>query len=364
MEELRPSALFGEHVAAGATMTPFAGWNMPLRYTSDREEHRAVRESVGKFDLSHMGQVEVEGPQAAAVLDYSLCTKPSTMPVGRARYSMMLAPDGGIIDDLIVYRLGEARYLAVPNGANRITVVEELTRRGREWCAKNEASESHSIVDRTLERALIAVQGPESLKAVVALLGPEDAERVAALGYYRALEAKVDGVPAMIARTGYTGETGYEIMLPASAAPDVWRKIEAKACGLASRDTLRLEAGMPLYGNELGRDVTPADAGAARLPADHEFVGGAALAEREPTWDLYALVGEGRRAARAGNTVMGEGREVGKVTSGALSPTLGYPIALARLEPGIAEGAVLDVDVRGTLQPMRVTTLPFYKRSR
>ena len=168
----------------------------------------------------------------------------------------------------------------------------------------------------------------------------------------------------MIARTGYTGETGYEIMLPASAAPDVWRKIEAKACGLASRDTLRLEAGMPLYGNELGRDVAPADAGAARLPADHEFVGGAALAEREPTWDLYALVGEGRRAARAGNTVMGEGREVGKVTSGALSPTLGYPIALARLEPGIAEGAVLDVDVRGTLQPMRVTTLPFYKRSR
>lgn len=364
MEELRPSALFDEHVAAGATMTPFAGWNMPLRYTSDREEHRAVRESVGKFDLSHMGQVEVEGPQAAAVLDYSLCTKPSTMPAGRARYSMMLAPDGGIIDDLIVYRLEEARYLVVPNGANRITVVEELTRRGREWCAKNEASESHSIVDRTLERALIAVQGPESLEAVVALLGPEDAERVAALGYYRALEAKVDGVPAMIARTGYTGETGYEIMLPASAAPDVWRKIEAKACGLASRDTLRLEAGMPLYGNELGRDVTPADAGAVRLPADHEFVGGAALAERKPTWDLYALVGEGRRAARAGNTAMSEGREVGKVTSGALSPTLGYPIALARLEPGIVEGAVLDVDVRGTLQPMRVTSLPFYKRPR
>ena len=284
MEELRPSALFGEHVAAGATMTPFAGWNMPLRYTSDREEHRAVRESVGKFDLSHMGQVEVEGPQAAAVLDYSLCTKPSTMPAGRARYSMMLAPDGGIIDDLIVYRLEEARYLVVPNGANRITVVEELTRRGREWCAKNEASESHSIVDRTLERALIAVQGPESLEAVVALLGPEDAERVAALGYYRALEAKVGGVPAMIARTGYTGETGYEIMLPASAAPDVWRKIEAKACGLASRDTLRLEAGMPLYGNELGRDVTPADAGAARLPADPEIVGGAALGARKPPW--------------------------------------------------------------------------------
>ena len=208
------------------------------------------------------------------------------------------------------------------------------------------------------------MQGPESLEAVVALLGPEDAERVAALGYYRALEAKVGGVPAMIARTGYTGETGYEIMLPASAAPDVWRKIEAKACGLASRDTLRLEAGMPLYGNELGRDVTPADAGAARLPADHEFVGAAALAERKPTWDLYALVGEGRRAARAGNTAMSEGREVGKVTSGALSPTLGYPIALARLEPGIVEGAVLDVDVRGTLQPMRVTSLPFYKRPR
>ncbi len=362
MEELLQSPLFDEHVAAGATMTPFAGWNMPLRYTSDREEHQAVRQSVGKFDLSHMGQVEVEGPQAASVLDYALCTKPSTMPVGRARYSMMLEPDGGIIDDLIVYRLGETRYLVVPNGANRIRVVEELTGRGRRWCVENGVSEEHSVADRTLERALIAVQGPESLAAVTELLSAEDGERVASLGYYRALEATVNGAPAMIARTGYTGETGYEIMLPASAAAQVWRKVEAKPCGLASRDTLRLEAGMPLYGNELGRDVTPADAGASRLPGDHEFVGSSALAEREPIWDLYALIGDGRRAARAGNKVLHGGREIGEVTSGVLSPTLGYPIALARLERGIDEGTVLDVDVRGTLQPMRVAALPFYKR--
>ncbi|MDO4888765.1 MAG: glycine cleavage system aminomethyltransferase GcvT [Actinomycetaceae bacterium] len=362
MEGLLSTALESTHIGLGAKMTPFGGWNMPLRYTSDREEHEAVRTDVGKFDLSHMGQVEIEGPQAAAVLDYSLCIRPSKMTLGRARYSMILTAEGGIIDDLIVYRLGDERFLAVPNAANRTVVVDELTARGRAWCAATGASEEHSITDRTLERSIIAVQGPRSLEKVAALLEGEDAQRLRELGYYRALEVEIGGVMAVVARTGYTGETGYEIMLPASAATEVWERVDAKPCGLSSRDTLRLEAGMPLYGNELGLDVTPVETGAARLVGPHEFVGSQALAQREQAWDLYGLVGEGRRASRAGNAVFVDGQESGVITSGVLSPSLGYPVALARLKPGIDVGAEVEVDVRGTRQPMRVVELPFYSR--
>lgn len=365
MGELLSTALENEHVAAGATMTDFAGWNMPLRFSSDRAEHEAVRTLVGKFDLSHMGQVEVEGPQAAQVLEYALCIRCSKMTLGRARYAMILNKEGGIIDDLIVYRLGEERFLVVPNGANRLRVLDELTARGRAWCKLHNVEEEHSITDRTLQRALIAVQGPKALETVTALMKEDDAATLKELGYYRAIESHVLGMPCVIARTGYTGEVGYELMVPSSGAVEIWRALDdVLPCGLASRDSLRLEAGMPLYGHELNEEVSPVDTGAASLVGPHEFVGSEALSSREAKYALYGLAGEGRRAARAGSKIFVGDKEVGSITSGILSPTLGYPVALALLEPGLEVGTPVYADVRGTLQAMNIVELPFYSRTR
>ncbi|MGO1943280.1 MAG: glycine cleavage system aminomethyltransferase GcvT [Ancrocorticia sp.] len=366
MAPLLETALISEHQRLGAKLTDFAGWAMPLRYRSDREEHAAVRERAGIFDLSHMAQIEVEGPGASEALDASFVTQPSTMPIGRARYTLLLAQDGGIIDDLIVYRLGTCSFLIVANAANRLVVRDELAARAR---ASNDGS-AVGVTDTTLHRALIAIQGPESAAIVRELLPKAERPILDELGYYRMSEVHMGG-PVRLARTGYTGETGYELMMPASAAANVWeraRKIGEShgllPCGLASRDTLRLEAGMALYGHELGRDVSPKDVGLAGLVKDHQFVGRAALAERPQDWDLYGLEGAGRRAARAGCAVNLNGHPIGEITSGVLSPTLGHPVALARLTPGLSEGTAVEVDVRGKTFPMTISHLPFYSRTR
>lgn len=361
---LNVTALETKHLELGATMTDFAGWNMPLRYTSDREEHTAVRERAGMFDLSHMGQIRVEGPDAGAVLDYSLVNILSGMPIGRARYSLMVDQAGGIIDDLIVYRNDDTDFLVIANGANRLTVVDELTSRSAAIEARV------AIQDNTESRCLIAVQGPASLDILLSVIDEEDRAAVAELGYYRHGRYALAGVPIHLARTGYTGERGYEVMADANAAIQLWDIIATageahglQPCGLSARDTLRLEAGMPLYGNELSRDVTPAGAGQGRVvKLDHEFVGAQALRSHgDPATSLYGLVGEGRRAARAGSLIRIDGEDVGEITSGVLSPTLGYPIALALLKPGIDEGQAVVADVRGKDQPMTVTALPFYQ---
>lgn len=352
------------HVNLGATMTDFAGWNMPLRYSSDRAEHTAVRERAGMFDLSHMGQIRIEGPDAAALLDYALVSIVSTMQAGRARYSLMVNEDGGIIDDLIVYRNEDVDFLVIANGANRVRVVDELTRRSAQIRAQV------AVQDNTVARALIAVQGPASLDVVASVVDrPDDLEL---LGYYRHGLFEVAGAQVHIARTGYTGERGYEIMADANRAIDLWNTLSAAGapfelipCGLSARDTLRLEAGMPLYGNELNESRTPADVGQGRVvKLDHDFVGADALRKAgDPSTSLYGLVGEGKRAARAGSTVSVDGDEVGVVTSGALSPTLGHPIALALLRKDLSVGHEVSVDVRGRSQPMMIANLPFYKSS-
>lgn len=361
--ELHRTALAPTHEQLGAAMTPFAGWYMPLRYTSDLAEHRAVRESAGVFDLSHMGQIEVSGPNAAASLDGSLVNMPSAMAVGRARYSQLVAEDGGIIDDLIVYRLGEEEFLVVANAANREAVVDALTERS--------APEGAQVVDHTHSRAIIALQGPESESIAQALTDLD----LAAMKYYTVSQGTVAGVPALVARTGYTGEHGFEFMVNAESAVTLWEAIFAEAgeraapAGLAARDTLRLEAGMPLYGHELSREITPFDAGFDRLvKLEHEFVGREALTARSKTpapRRLVGLTGEGRRAARAGSRLLVDGTEVGVITSGVLSPTLGHPIALAYLDTAHSEpGTIVEADVRGHLLPMTVVELPFYSRTR
>ncbi|MEN1974206.1 glycine cleavage system aminomethyltransferase GcvT [Cellulomonas sp. P4] len=374
------SPLHAEHEALGATMTPFAGWLMPLRYAGDLAEHQAVRTAAGLFDLSHMGELHVDGPGAGAGLDRALVGNISGLAVGRARYTMIVAEDGGILDDLIVYRLADASFLVVANAANVAVVRDAL--------AERLAGADASLTDRTLETALVAVQGPRAVEVVTGLVAdPDEAAAVRDVRYYAAVRATVAGVPALVARTGYTGEDGFELFVPADAAPGLWRDLlEAGRpvglvpAGLSARDSLRLEAGMPLYGNELDRTTAPHDAGLGRVvrldktTPDGEplpFVGREALAARAhatPSRVLVGLVGLGRRAARHGHEVLtGTGADaatVGRVTSGAPSPTLGTPIAMAYVTPEVsAPGTELAVDVRGRREPVRVVELPFYRRS-
>lgn len=354
-EQFHQSPLQPCHERLGAQFTDFGGWQMPLRFTSDRVEHTAVREDVGLFDLSHMAQIEVEGPHAGQALDTCVCTQPSRMKQGRARYSMILAEDGGILDDLIIYHLRADHFLVVANAANRLRVRDELSAR------IHVGYPEVAVVDETASRAMIALQGPRSRDILTSLVADSDA--FTAMPYYSVIESAIAGVPVRIARTGYTGELGYELMMPAQGAQALWDLFidqGLQPCGLACRDTLRLEAGMPLYGHELTADLSPKDVGSARLIKDHTFVGSAALASRPATKALYGLVGEGKRAARAGCTVAKDGQPCGVITSGVLSPTLGYPIAMALLEPGIEEGAKLDVEIRGKHMEMTVTSLPFY----
>ncbi|MGW6266067.1 glycine cleavage system aminomethyltransferase GcvT [Cellulosimicrobium funkei] len=390
----RHSPLHDEHVALGANLTSFGGWLMPLRYTSDLAEHRAVREAAGLFDLSHMGEIEVAGPQAAAALDHALVGNLSAVAPGRARYTMICQEDGAVLDDLVVYRLADERFLVVANAGNADLVARELVERAAGFDA--------TVTDQGAGTALVAVQGPRAEEIVAGLTDPADpvaAETVRDLRYYAAapLVLRTDDGPvdALVARTGYTGEDGFELFVPADRAADLWRTVLAAGAplglvpaGLSARDSLRLEAGMPLYGHELDTTTTPYEAGLGRVVkldkvdadgAPLEFVGRAALAARRespPARVLVGLRGLGRRPARAGYAVVlpGDGvdaggavgesaRRVGTVTSGAPSPTLGHPIALAYVTPELsAEGTELAVDVRGRAEPVVVVPLPFYRR--
>jgi aminomethyltransferase len=354
------SPLDQAHRAAGAKLTAFSGWELPLRFTSELAEHHAVRQGAGLFDLSHMAQFELAGPRVGQGLDYALSGRHSTMPSGRAAYSMVLAEDGGVVDDLIVYRLAPDRFFVIANAANREVVAAELSRRLERFDAL--------VSDVTLSRALIAVQGPKAVEIVLAA----GLEAARGLGYYRAVETQLDGVPVLLARTGYTGENGFEVSCPKAAGLQLWNRLGQVGAdfglvkaGLAARDTLRLEAAMPLYGHELDRQTTPAEGGQGAFAPDKpvDFVGKAALAARPAAKHLVGLVGQGRRAARAGYQVLVDGHPRGRVTSGALSPTLGHPIALASVKGDqLPPGSAVEVDIRGALTPFRVTALPFYTK--
>ncbi|MGE5135448.1 MAG: glycine cleavage system aminomethyltransferase GcvT [Gemmatimonadota bacterium] len=366
----RPTPLHGVHEELGAAMTGFAGWLMPLRYRSETAEHQAVRTAAGLFDLSHMGELFVTGPGAGAALDYALTGEPSALAPGRARYTMICAEDGGVLDDLIVYRLADAEFLVVANAANTPVVSAALAERA--------AGHDARVSDRTADYALIAIQGPRA----AAILGPLASIPLAPVKYYASQPATVAGREVLLARTGYTGEDGFELFTRPQDATHVWSALMTAGgpsglvpAGLAARDTLRLEAGMPLYGNELGRDVTPFEAGLGRVvkfgkPGD--FVGRAALAARAeagPARVLTGLAGQSRRVPRHGYPVLWDGARAGMITSGAPSPTLGIPIAMAYLDPVVAAAAADDdsgtrlaVDIRGRAEPARVTGLPFYRR--
>jgi aminomethyltransferase len=363
------TALHGVHERAGAAFTDFAGYDMPVRYTSDLAEHHAVRTSAGLFDLSHMAEIEILGAQAAEFLDYALSNRLSALEHGQAKYSLLLADDGGVIDDLIVYRLGDQHYWIVANAANRTAAHQALAGRTQGFDV--------TVSDISDDWALVAVQGPHSRSILEGLAAVTPEVPLDLLRYYRITPAKLCGVDGFIARTGYTGEDGYELFVPVSDALTLWDQIVAagsphglELCGLACRDTLRLEAGMPLYGHELGRDVHPYQAGLARVVDQNKdrFVGKEALAGGVDATRrvLVGLVAEGKRAPRADYPVTtSSGEVVGVVTSGALSPTLGYPIAMAYVDSDVSGvGTSLAVDVRGQSLPVTVTALPFYSRKK
>ncbi|WP_263165479.1 glycine cleavage system aminomethyltransferase GcvT [Streptomyces sp. SCSIO ZS0520] len=374
---IRRTALDAVHRALGATMTDFAGWDMPLRYASERDEHQAVRTRAGLFDLSHMGEITVTGPQAVELLDFALVGNISSIGAGRARYTMICREDGGILDDLIVYRLdsgeGPREYMVVANASNAQTVLDALTERAAGFDAE--------VRDDREAYALLAVQGPES-PGILASLTDADLD---GLKYYAGLPGTVAGVPALIARTGYTGEDGFELFVEPQHAEKLWQALtEAGAdqglipCGLSCRDTLRLEAGMPLYGHELSTALTPFDAGLGRVvkfekkSGEVPFVGRESLlaaadrAEQDPPRRLVGLIAEGRRVPRAGYPVVADGKVIGEVTSGAPSPTLGKPIAMAYVDAAHAEPGTsgVGVDIRGSHEPYEVVALPFYKRQK
>lgn len=381
-QEPRHTALHGLHERLGAVFTDFGGWDMPLKYGNDVAEHRAVREAAGLFDLSHMGEIRISGPEASALLDRALVSAFGRLAVGRAKYSVMATQDGGLVDDLITYRLDEDEYLVVPNAANVEPVLRELTVRG--------AGLQAEVSDETAATALIALQGPAAagiLESVLDSLSLADGSaQLSGLRYYAAAPAVVSGIPVLLARTGYTGEDGFELYVPNADAEALWQALAAAGqeagavpAGLAARDSLRLEAGMPLYGHELGREISPFASGLGKLVevalrTKEDFVGREALvaaagrAEAPEAPVLVGLRGLAKRPARAGAQLLateddGTDRVIGEVTSGIPSPSLGHPIAMAFVQRShAAPGTTVDVDIRGKKAAFEVVPLPFYRR--
>ncbi|MDF9752617.1 glycine cleavage system aminomethyltransferase GcvT [Arthrobacter sp. ES3-54] len=372
------TALYEEHKKLGASFTDFGGWQMPLKYSSELAEHHAVRKSAGLFDLSHMGEVWVTGPDAAAFLDYALVGKISAMAIGKAKYSLICNEDGGIIDDLITYRRGEQKFLVVPNAGNAKVVAAAMAERA--------AGFEVTVQDASAETSLIAVQGPKAQEILLRLVPAAQHELVTGLKYYAAVDVPFmfggASQDLLLARTGYTGEDGFEIFVANNDAAALWQALVAIAedgeltpAGLASRDSLRLEAGMPLYGNELSLEGDPFAAGlgpVVALSKEGDFIGKAALAAKKEAGagattgrKLVGLKGLGRRAGRGHYPVLKDGNVVGEVTSGQPSPSLGYPVAMAYVDVELTEpGTALDIDLRGKAEPFEVVALPFYKRQK
>jgi aminomethyltransferase len=365
IETLQRTPLFEEHVSLGGKLVPFAGWEMPVQYpTGITAEHRAVRSTAGLFDVSHMGEFVVRGRQALDLLQRVSVNDVAALEVGQAQYSAMCYESGGIVDDLLVYRYAD-RYMVVVNASN---LAKDWA-----WLTSHAGDLDVDVEDVSAATALIALQGPAARE----VLGPLADADVDTMRYYRFVEGSVDGIPATIAGTGYTGEDGFELYVPAADAIGVWRALMEAGrsrglvpAGLGARDSLRLEMGYALYGNELDAEHTPLEAGLGwitKLDAQSkkgDFIGGAALRRQKadglPSRLVGLLLGE-RAFPRHGYDVLAGGERVGVVTSGTLSPSLGRGIALAYVPPGHAKlGAALQVDARGRALDAVVTRPPFY----
>jgi aminomethyltransferase len=358
---MKRTPLFAIHQSAGARLVDFAGWEMPVQYQGILAEHRAVRERAGLFDVSHMGQIELRGAAALAALQRVTANDVSRLVNGTAQYSLLMLPDGGVVDDIIVHRFSADHYFLCVNAANREADVEYL----REHAA------GASVVDRSDDCALLALQGPRATE----VLGKLTAVTLASIGRFAFADGTVAGRAAMLARTGYTGEDGWEIYCKPADAAALWAAIldagvrwDVVPVGLGARDTLRLEAALPLYGHELTRDTTPYEARlgwVVRLDKG-DFLGRDALVRQKDEGVRQLLTGlrcERGGVPRQGYPILDEGVRVGVVTSGTQSPTLGKGIALGYVEPHLGKrGTGLAVEVRGREVAAEVVATPFYRR--
>lgn len=360
-EALRRTPLYDEHVAAGGKIVPFAGYEMPVQYpTGITAEHRAVREAVGLFDVSHMGEFEVSGPGALDLVQYLTTNDAAAVEVGQAQYSTLPRDDGGLLDDLLVYRFAD-RYMLVVNASNR--------EKDFAWIARHAERFDVHLVDRSDELALLALQGPETEKILASLTGVD----LSGIGYYRFVEGNVDGYPAIVSRTGYTGEDGFELYLSAEHAAPLWRALlEAGAphglipAGLGARDSLRLEMGYALYGSDLDESRNPLESGLAWVTKldKGDFVAREALLRVKEAGIAERLVGFRlleRGFPRHGYDIAHAGERIGTVTSGVLSPSLGVGIGMGYVPAAHAKpGSRIDVVIRGQPVPAEVVRPPFY----
>lgn len=360
MEKRTP--LYNCHVALGGKMVPFAGYMLPIEFSGTIEEHMAVRRQAGLFDVSHMGQLMVTGPAALANLNRLLTNRLDELPAGKARYSLLCNPDGGIIDDLLVYCIAPERYLIVVNAANRS--------KDAEWMAAN-LEGAVTLEDLSDSIAQIALQGPASQRILEKLTNLDDIPQ----RYYTFYDQRmVSGISCLISRTGYTGEDGFEFYCSAGDAAALWDALLAagmpeglRPCGLGARDTLRLEAGMPLYGHEMNETVTPFETGLGfAVKLDKDFIGRGALERRgAPELARVGLKITGRGIARENSAVLKEGSTIGRVTSGTYLPFLGGPYAMALIDQSQSKiGELVEIDVRGRTVAAEMVSLPFYKRSK
>jgi aminomethyltransferase len=368
--ELARTPLHDWHVAHGGRMVDFAGWSMPVQYTSIAEEHNATRNAVGVFDISHMGRLQFIGANVPQFLDSVVTRRVVDMKPNQVRYALVCKEDGGILDDVLVYGGtvdSKPPYLMVVNASNRERIVD--------WLLRHAVGSDISFNDLTSATGMIAVQGPQAS----ALLQPfmESTKILATMRYYTYVECRFNRAGALISRTGYTGEDGFEILCEREFAVNNWERIIAAAknlggmaAGLGARDTLRLEAAMPLYGHELSESINPFQAGldfAVNL-GDREFVGRDSLARFAADQNQLVRVGlqvEGKRVPRQGCPVLRGNENVGEVTSGTFSPTFERPIAMAYVRTtSQAVGTRLTVDIRGTQHAATVVPLPFYQRTK
>lgn len=346
------SPLHDVHQTLGARFTDFGGWEMPLQYEGTLAEHRAVRHAVGVFDVSHLGRFELSGVGALDLLSRLLCNDPARIAPGRAQYTMMLTPAGGVVDDIIVWWLEDQRFIVLPNGANHDTVVRTFA---------EAAGSNVSVVDVQGESALLAIQGPDAPALLESVLG-------AAPGRFRVLDGLGPAGAVIAAGTGYTGERGAEVMVSGDAAADLWERLleqGATPCGLGARDTLRLEMGFPLWGQDLDRDTTPLEAGLEWVVGwDHEFVGRDALVHQKAHGLSKSLVGfqfEGRTIPRHGYPIR-SGSSSGLVASGNFSPTLQCGIGMGYLSPPPSPAAGIEVEIRGVWHQGSIVEPPFLDR--
>jgi aminomethyltransferase len=362
------------HATHSGRMVDFAGWLMPVQYASIVAEHLATRTAVGLFDVSHMGRIFFRGSDAEAFLDRLITRRAAGMQPGQVRYGLVTNESGGILDDILVYRrpdnlsadspYQQFSHWLVVNASNREKIID--------WIRERQGSSDVDYDDRTLETAMIAVQGPRSAEVLVPVLGDE----ILAMKYYTGRAVSAFGEELLVSRTGYTGEDGWEVVVAASRALELWEQLANRSAplgggpaGLGCRDTLRLEAAMPLYGHELNEKITPLDAGldfAVNLDG-HDFPGAAALRRQKVAGVQQVRIGlelAGRRPAREGCSVLRNGSPIGRITSGTFSPTLDRPIAMAYVDSDqSAIGTAVQIDIRGNLEPATIVKLPFYRRT-